>query len=290
MGLSARVPWWGKTAAKILLSRLPAGYSIWQRLGLFRHGYMDNAQYAIDIFAAHVERAGFVGRLQGKTIMELGPGDSAATALICHAYGARAILSDVGPFASRELELYRKLAELLNVSGFVTPNLNQVYTLEEFLESCQASYLTEGLEGLRSLPCNSVDFVFSQAVLEHIRKEEFLETQKEIARILKPQGVCSHRVDLRDHLGGGLNNLRFNKKIWESDFFAESGFYTNRLRFSNMIRYFCDAGFEVELSETRKWDIIPIKRRQLAGEFQDMPDEELSISGFDVLLRNNKGI
>jgi hypothetical protein len=123
-------------------------------------------------------------------------------------------------------------------------------------------------------------------VLEHIRRGEFLDTQRELARILRRDGVCSHRVDLRDHLGGGLNNLRLPGRVWESQFFAASGFYTNRIQFGAMCRIFEQSGFTVQVEDVEKWDRLPIARRELAKEFRDLSDSELNVSGFHVVLRH----
>ncbi len=117
------LPWWAKIGAKLVLSRMPAAYGLWQRLGLFRHGYMDTAQYAIGVFSAHVERAGLAGRLAGKTVLELGPGDSVATALIAAAHGARALLVDAGAFARLDVAVYRQLADALRAAGLTPPPL-----------------------------------------------------------------------------------------------------------------------------------------------------------------------
>lgn len=46
-GVKGRLPWWSRIAAKIVLSRLPAGYGLWRRIGLFRHGEMDRTGYAL---------------------------------------------------------------------------------------------------------------------------------------------------------------------------------------------------------------------------------------------------
>ena len=284
----SRLPWWLKIGAKLVLSRLPAAYGLWQRLGLFRHGYMDTARYAMDVFSSHVQRAGLTGRLAGKTVLELGPGDSVATALVAKALGARAILVDAGPFARPDVGAYRPLADALRAAGLDPPPLDDVTTLDELLAVCDASYLTHGLASLRGIADESVGLVFSQAVLEHVRKHEFLATQQALARILKPDGVCSHRVDLRDHLGGGLNNLRFSERLWESSFFAKSGFYTNRIGFDGMLKAFEQAGFEVQVTDVRRWDALPIDRRHLAGEFRHSADEVLTVSGFDVVLRRRR--
>ena len=221
-------------------------------------------------------------------MLELGPGDSVATALIAKAFGARAILVDAGPFARPDISAYRPLANVLREAGLAPPPLDTVTTLDDLLVACDASYLTQGLVDLRVIADESVDLVFSQAVLEHVRKHEFAATQQALARILKPGGVCSHRVDLRDHLGGGLNNLRFSERIWESPFFASAGFYTNRIGFDGMLKVFEQAGFEVEVTEIRRWDALPIDRRRLAGEFRHIADEVLTVSGFDVVLRRRR--
>jgi len=90
--LKERMPWRLKIVAKIILSRLPISYTFWQNLGLFRHGRMDDASYSINVFDSHVKRAGLQGQLKDKIILELGPGDSVATAIIAYCYGARAVL------------------------------------------------------------------------------------------------------------------------------------------------------------------------------------------------------
>ncbi|MEJ2267448.1 MAG: hypothetical protein P8X95_28810, partial [Anaerolineales bacterium] len=145
--MSVKLPWWVKISAKIVLSRLPFGYRTWQRLGLFRHGYMDQADYLTSVFDAHVFRAGMKGCLSGKTILELGPGDSVGTALVAASYGARAILLDAGAFAVSDVEFYKKLANDLTFKGLKPPDIQDASTLGEVLDACNAVFLTEGLGG-----------------------------------------------------------------------------------------------------------------------------------------------
>jgi SAM-dependent methyltransferase len=154
------------------------------------------------------------------------------------------------------------------------------------MTACRATYLTGGLESLRVLSDKSIDFVWSQAVLEHFRRGEFADYCREMARVLRPGGVCSHRIDLKDHLGGSLNNLRFQDAIWESKFMATSGFYTNRIRYSEMLQAFKDAGFRVEVQNVDRWSELPIARKKLSPPFREMPVEELLVKGFDVVLRH----
>lgn len=283
--LRERLPWWSRIAAKIVLSRLPAPYGIWQRIGLFRHGDMDRAGYAVAVFDRHVGGAGLLGHLKGKTLLELGLGDSIATAIIAAAHGARAVLVDTGRYAHGSVDTNTELARSLQAQGLSPPELNGCRTLQEVLVATGAHYFTGGLDSLKALSDGSVDFIYSHAVLEHVRKAEFLALQRECARVLRSGGICSHRVDLRDHLGGGLDNLRFPDGVCESDFFVRSGFYTNRIRFGHMLEIFKEAGFSVEVGAVDRWEELPIARKKLAAEFRDAPDSDLRVSAFDVKLR-----
>jgi len=47
--LSLAVPWWGKLAAKVIISRLPIGYKIWKALHVFECGQMDDPSYAYGV-------------------------------------------------------------------------------------------------------------------------------------------------------------------------------------------------------------------------------------------------
>ncbi len=109
--MNIRIPWWAKLGAKLVLSRLPFGYAVWQRLGLFRHGLMDNSEYAIGIFHSHVEKSGFKNHLRDKTVLEIGPGDSIASAIIATGYGARVIMVDSGRYVREEIAPYFRFGE-----------------------------------------------------------------------------------------------------------------------------------------------------------------------------------
>lgn len=278
------IPWWTKLGAKLVLSRLPLGYTIWQRLGCFRHGAMDDAAYAMRVFDTHVERARLTGTLAGRTILELGPGDSVASAVIAAAHGAQCVLVDAGRFVRSDIAPYLELTAALQARGLTAPDLAGCDDVDALLARCRARYLTAGLASLRQIADASIDLIFSQAVLEHVRQREFLPMMHECRRVLKPGGVCSHQVDLKDHLSGGLNNLRFSERTWESDFFTKSGFYTNRIQYRRMLRLFQEAGFDAE-PNARRWTALPTPRRVMAQEFRSVPDDELCVSGFDVLLR-----
>ena len=279
------LPWWAKVSAKIVLSKLPVPYRTFEKLGMFRHGDMMDTGYALQVFESHRARLPSDGAVQGLSCLELGPGDSLASALIGAAHGAAHIeLVDAGDFARRDLPAYKQLAADLRARGLSVPDIEGAQHMEQMLKLLNARYRTNGLKSLREIPDNSIDFIWSQAVLEHVRHSEFDATLAELARILRPTGIASHRVDLQDHLAHSLNNLRFRHEQWEAPWMASSGFYTNRIRFSDMLKRFQSAGFDVQVNEVDRWATLPIKRSRLQPEFARLDDEELRVRGFSVTM------
>lgn len=283
--MRSALPWRLKIAAKVVLSRVPLPYRAWNRLGLFEHGSMKLPEYSMGVFLSHFGMAGFEGR-SGYTCLEIGPGDSLCSAMIAKAKGAtRCWLVDTGDFAQRDITIYRRMARHLGQLGLLTPPAEALASFDTMLAHCDATYLTGGIDSLRAVPNGSVDLIWSHAVLEHIRRRDFDTLLHEMRRILRPGGVSSHTVDLQDHLGGGLNNLRFPEWLWEADWFARSGFYTNRIGCSEMMLRFKAAGFAAELRNQRDFPALPMPRAKFARAFRDRPEDELCVAGFDVILR-----
>jgi SAM-dependent methyltransferase len=279
------VPWPLKIAAKIVLARLPLPYHFWKKIGLFKQGGMDRPEYALTIFRRHFEAACLAGRAANFVGLELGPGDSLCSALIARTFGAsRTFLVDVESCASTNLAVYRRMESHLRLLGMYPPNLDDCRTIDDVAESCGAEYLTEGLTSLRKIPSASVDFVWSNAVLPYVRRNEFVATLRELRRVQRVGGVASHCVPIKDIIGGKLNDLRFSEGIWESALMANSRFYTNRLRYSELLRLFREAGFEPEVVRRMEWETLPTPRRKMAEQFAVLSEEDLRISEFDVLL------
>jgi len=65
---------------------------------------------------------------------------------------------------------------------------------------------------------------------------------------------------------------------------ANSGFYTNRIRYTQMLTMFQQTGFDVEVVEVERWERLPTPREKLAAEFRNISTDELLVSGFDVIL------
>jgi len=290
------VPWWLRIGAKIILARLPVDYSVWKRLRLFEHGDMNQPEKALHTFLEHaktgdvLDTKGQVPRLKatndGFTVLELGPGDSLFTAMIARALGAsRTWLVDTGPFATTDMNAYMSLFNYLQQRGIAVPCATNQENTDEILKACDGDYMTDGVSSLAKLTVNSVDYCFSNAVLEHVPRDHFAMLAAELFRVMKPGGVSVHRVDLKDHLGGGLNNLRFSEATWEGPLFRNSGFYTNRVRFGEMLVIFERAGFDCRLPRIVHWERLPTPRSKMDAQFSCLPNEDLRVSGFDIVLR-----
>jgi hypothetical protein len=279
------VPWQLKIALKLLLSRIPFNYRLWKKIGIFRLGKMEHPEYAVKVFRRHFDAANFTRKSGGFTTLELGPGDSLSSALVAHAFGAkRTYLVDVGPFASADLGSYRLLASHLKGLGLQPPNLDNCSTVDQFMAACSVEYLTEGVASLRKIPSASADFVWSHSVLGQVRRHDFLPMLMELRRIQRADGAGSHFTGLGDVLGGNLNDLRFSDQIWESPLMANSGFYTNRIRYRELLGLFRSAGFEPKVLRLARWDTLPTPRHKMAPQFAALPEEDLQVSDLDVAL------
>jgi SAM-dependent methyltransferase len=284
--LKQSVPWFVKIPIKCVIARLPLSHRFWQRLNIFRAGAMDNPANALATLELFLEFAD-LPNLSGKTVLELGPGNSLLTSLFAASHGAtRTWLVDVAALAETDVSLFTDGVALLEKKGMQIPDIGGCKSTKEIMRQLGASYETDGITSLSKVPDASVDFVFSAAVLAHIRLNDFPELLRQMRRILKPAGLAAHTIDFRDHLQLGLNNLRFSERVWESSFMANSGFYTNRIPWPRMRLMFEKSGFSVEVKRLEFWPHgLPTEQRKMAMPFREMPAEDLQTSASQVVLR-----
>lgn len=271
------MPWWLKIVIKLLLWPVP-NRILFRTLGFYKHGFMIDPHYAISIVESHKQRSGF--DFTNAVIIEIGPGDSISTGIIAWAMGAnKVILVDNGDYVTKDIRVYNELIRSLFNMGFEkVDELKECKNYDELLHKTRTTYLTQGVQSLKGIKDQSIDFCFSQAVLEHIAFNEFEDLIDEMYRIQKLGGLCSHQIDLTDHLGGGLNSLRFSTKIWESNFFKRAGFYTNRLRYNKILGSFSAVGYIPIKIEKNEWSKLPLAISKLAPEFRMISEHELLIS------------
>ncbi len=66
---------------------------------------------------------------------------------------------------------------------------------------------------------------------------------------------------------------------------ANSGFYANKLRYSQLLELFKEVSFATEVVEIGRWDSLPTPKPKLSKEFDNLSDEELNIYNFSVILQ-----
>jgi len=179
-------------------------------------------------------------------------------------------------------EVFKK--KYLSQQGFSVPELSGKESLNNILGMYNSEYLVDGLNSLKKIPSNSIDYIFSNAVLEHIKREDFFSVSSELKRILKNDGVSSHIIDFKDHLGGALNNLRFSESLWESEFMSKSGFYTNRLQCRDIIASLKKLSFICHTESIHRWNDMPTPISSLNEKFSLVPENELLIKDIHLTL------
>ena len=271
--------WLLKIIIKIIISRLPIPYRLWKKVNVFKHGKMENFEYSRRIFEGHFHDMRKLNVIENPVIMEIGPGDSLFSMIYSRKYTNREFyFLDVKEYATKNHEIYFKLHKELEKEKFFNKRL--VRSFEKFsdvLAFYNAKYLTDGLKSIGKIKDNSIDYIFSHSVMEHVRKKDLIKLVKEMFRILKPNGVISHNINYKDHLDEGLNNLRFPEKLWESNLFANSGFYTNRIPAVEMHMIFKSNGFSIEKEYFGKWNKLPTQRKLLSKDFKKYTDKDLSV-------------
>jgi hypothetical protein len=286
--------WKFKLALKIISGRFPAVKRAIKRLGYFRHGRMESPEYATGVFARHFRE--FLNgsdepglrpetALKRGTCLEIGPGESLLTVMLARVAGfERVILVDEGRQIRENAGLYREFSRRLRDQGHDVPLIAPDWGTADILRAYGGEYLTGGLGSLAGLPDGSIDFSFSHAVLEHLPRGQVPDWLRELRRVSRVPSRSSHVVDLRDHLGGSINHLRFADSFWEGAALRRSGVYTNRLRYSQWMRLFEDAGWKARIVERQAYTAPPLNRNKLAPAFRELGDGDLSTHGFQVTL------
>lgn len=194
-----------KVAIKYVLLSL-APYQFWKSKGFFAHGKMDIPSYV----QLTIEKLNLDCEINShsKYFIELGPGDSAAISDILLKFGHKTLMIEDGSYIPLE-----KIPS-------------------------NATYLTGGVESFKNIPDESVDIIFSHAVLEHVCYDDLTQYFSEWSRTLRPGGKSVHLIDIRDHMTGGLQN-RVLKRILGDPLYTKimkrAYLYTNGLSASQYI-------------------------------------------------------
>lgn len=274
-----------------------------------------SARYCYSVWLRHLVMA-YKNNLptNPKVVAELGPGDSLGIGLTALLTGADTYYAfDVFKYANikENIKVFDVLITLLknreNIPGDdefpkVSPHLDS-YSFPDYVltdERLNNALKEDRIEYIRNAIINmnsdksiikyaapwynsniikeeSVDMIYSQAVLEHI--DDLPTTYKAMYSWLKPTGFISHTIDFKCHSTANSWNGHWTY----SDFTwrlmrGNRPYLLNREPHSTHIRLLKNFGFEIvyDLKTIIKSEI---NRSHLARRFKDISDDDLTISG-----------
>ena len=262
-----------------------------------RGGGTASARYCYAVWMRHLVMLAKNGlSTRPRVVAELGPGDSLGLGLCALLSGADEYYAfDVGTRAptgkNRELlaeltGLFRARAGIPDEIEFpaIMPRLD-AYSFPRHILPDEALDTNRGdISGRMRYftPWNdntvvkgeSVDLVVCQAVLEHVRDLDY--TYKSLYRWLKPGGVVSLLIDFSSHSVAREWNghWRYSDMAWRV-IRGRRPYLLNRAPHSRHLRLLRENGFEVvcDIKTTMR---SGAQRKDLAREFKDMSDDDLS--------------
>jgi SAM-dependent methyltransferase len=197
-------------------------------LALRRHydPITDRAAYVAQVFRQHARASlAATGRrsMDGWKVLEIGPGGNVAVSGLMLLTGAHhAFCLDIIPWnkADNEAVLAAAItalmqsddAALVSERYHARASADPAELAAELLQ--HVKYLCPASIATCDLPDSAIDYIFSQAVFEHIHDPA--KGWQHIARLLRPGGVTTHQIDLRDHRNPDRphDHLRFSDHVW----------------------------------------------------------------------------
>ncbi len=191
----------------------------------------------------------------------------------------------------------KKLIEFKNISDYIQvddkrleelqqiSNSNQ--TMDQILKRLNITYLVEDARKL-NLSSNSIDYIVSNNVLEHIKEEILIDILFEFKRIQSPNGMQSHFIDMSDHFShmdssiSNFNNLKFNKFIWS--LIDNSVQPQNRLRI-NQYRKLVLNDYKILEEENRIGDKNALGKIRLAKPFNQFDKIDIAVTHSHLFLK-----
>lgn len=262
-----------KCAAQHVFSAVPGG----RRLNYLMQRYVTRNLPVPDSWLANYRKLAelhlrnFASVTGGKPqrIFEFGSGSHLGLAIIFGLAGSEVVASDITRQASQFL-----IDDMLRRLGASS------------LEQARVTYLAPCDTKSTGLASASFDMVTSTSVLEHVPADEIPPILAECRRLLAPGGLCSFCIDYTDHwshFDGSLartNFLRYDERTWP--LYNPGLHYQNRLRHSDFLKMFKEAGFDVAL-EQRDRGTPP--SAELAPEFRHYSRDDLETEIAYLILR-----
>jgi SAM-dependent methyltransferase len=230
-----------------------------------RGGYVpwkNSDHYIRDVFKNASERV--ASRPSRGSVLEIGPGGNLGPMLLfLNAGFERGVCLDVTRLLSDQTELYQSMI----------PNADVLLKRIEY--RCP-----EAIEDT-SLPDESFDLIYSAACFEHVLDP--MATLQSVYRLLKPGGVTTHSIDLRDHrdFENPLGFLRYPDWAWTAA--SSRRLAGNRWRASDWTEGFYKAGFEtVDVEPHETVEVSDGERAEMHRDFRAKSLADLGVTVINV--------
>lgn len=264
-------PWWIKAGAQVALSVIPFGEAINYQLQKWNH-FESNFRWAVECNIKYLRdliqttaKCGLA--LDGAKTLEVGTGWIPTIPVGMRLLGAEVHTYDhvrhlrttnIGKL----LELYPEyLASVADAAG-QDPTILQARlsalqapagnssSPADWFQQLGIHYHAPGDASRSGLPDSSLDLYFSVAVFEHVSVSALKAMLREAYRTLRPGGLTYHVIGMFDHYADvdpsitRVNFLKFSDFTWR--LIGQNKIsYHNRLRESEFLSLFREAGFEI---------------------------------------------
>jgi hypothetical protein len=193
----------------------------------------------------------------------------------------------IARFANRHARFEQVLETTLRA-----PDAAPLTDLGELAPRFGITYLAP--QDARDLPLadGTVDFVSSTFTLEHIPPDDIVAILRETRRVMAPAALISSLIDMQDHynyIDSGVsvyNYLRYPQWRWR--FLNPSLQPQNRLRYSQYLRLFDAAGFDVVSDEPVRpspEDLRELRQMRRAPEFAGFDEIDLGTRSTHLVAR-----
>ncbi len=278
----------------------------------------DSLKYIDNVFNDYLKYSGLSTEdIQGKKILEIGPGDNFGVALKFLVNGAEQVVSLDKFFSERDpkqqLQIYEAMREGLNdQQKYIFDEVISFGDTIEFNAKKLKYIYGHGIEEAGGMfEAESSDFIVSRAVVEHLYDTD--TAFQVMNNLLIKGGYMLHKIDLRDHglfTEGGMHPLTF---LTIPDPIYKLMTYNCGKPNRRLVNYYKhkmeELGYGMKIFVThligREEELIPHKetlefnadyststisilqqiRPKLIRRFKNVPDEELMIAGIFLITK-----
>lgn len=238
------------------------------------------------------------------TCLEIGTGWFPVIPICYFLMGAKTIYTiDIAALLKEEnlIITIKKILEFNRLNDYLKPDPEKLKVLVEIIEQetnedihqilkkLNIHYKIKDASKLDFLKSGSVDFISSNNTYEHIFPNVLEAINKEFYRVLKPNSLMSHFIDMSDHFAHMDNSitiynfLKYSDKQW--NLIDNKIQPQNRLRYKSQKEILINSGFKILDEDVRPGNPDEVKNLKLSHNFSSLTANEIAISHAYVVCR-----